>query len=162
VPVVGRAELVADSALVGQGVVVNSPGWEQQLEANKRDYALAFVQRQRFTDAYPEALIPTEFVARLNQNTGGALTQAEVDALAAELSADQTAQGRASVLRKVAENAEVDRREKNRAFVLMQYFGYLRRNPSDAPEANLNYAGWNFWLVKAFLDSSEYRQRFGQ
>ena len=57
----------------------------------------------------------------------------------------------------------------------MQYFGYLRRNPSDAPEANLNYAGWNFWLgkldefngdyvraemVKAFLDSTEYRTRF--
>jgi Tol biopolymer transport system component len=174
VPVVRSAELVADSALVGQGVVVNSPGWEQQLEANKRAYALAFVQRQRFTDAYPTSMAPAAFVAKLNENTGGALTQAEVDALVAELSADQTAEGRASVLRKVAENTEVGRREQNRAFVLMQYFGYLRRDAEAAPDTN--HAGYHFWLqklerfqgnyveaemVKAFISSTEYRARFG-
>ena len=58
----------------------------------------------------------------------------------------------------------------------MQYFGYLRRNPDDAPELNLNFDGYNFWLtklndfggnfvaaemVKAFLISGEYRGRFG-
>ena len=58
----------------------------------------------------------------------------------------------------------------------MQYFGYLRRNPNDAPEPGLNFDGYNFWLgkldqfggnfvnaemVRAFLISSEYRQRFG-
>jgi hypothetical protein len=167
--------LAADSALVGQGVVVNSPGWEQQLEANKRAYALAFVRRQRFADAHPPSMTPAAFVARLNENTGGALAQAEADALVAELSASQTEGGRASVLRKVAENAEVERRERNRAFVLMQYFGYLRRDPDAAPDAN--YSGYQFWLsklnefngnyveaemVKAFLVSQEYRRRFGQ
>jgi hypothetical protein len=175
VPIVRRAELAADSAIVGQGVVVNSQGWEQQLEANKRAYALAFVGRQRFADAYPPSMTPAAFVAKLNENTGGALTQAEADALVAELSADQTAGGRASVLRKVAENAEFDRRERNRAFVLMQYFGYLRRNPDDPPDAN--FGGYDFWLgkleqfrgdyveaemVKAFISSAEYRRRFGQ
>ncbi len=80
---------------------------------------------------------------------------------------------RASVLRKVAENAELDRREKNRAFVLMQYFGYLRRDPDAAPDAN--NSGYRFWLskldefhgdyvraemVKAFITSTEYRRRF--
>jgi hypothetical protein len=84
---------------------------------------------------------------------------------------------RASVLRKVADNAVLQQREFNRAFVLMQFFGYLRRNPDAAPEAGLNFNGYNFWLnklnsfngdfraaemVKAFLNSSEYRQRFGQ
>jgi hypothetical protein len=64
----------------------------------------------------------------------------------------------------------------NRAFVLMQYYGYLRRNPNDPPETNLDYSGYDFWLkkltafqgnyvnaqmVQAFLDSSDYRQRFG-
>jgi hypothetical protein len=59
-------------------------------------------------------------------------------------------------------------------FVLMQYFGYLRRNPNDAPDGNFD--GYNFWLnkldqfsgnfinaemVKAFLSSIEYRSRFG-
>jgi hypothetical protein len=64
----------------------------------------------------------------------------------------------------------------NEAFVLMQYFGYLQRNPYDPPESTLDYSGYNFWLgklnqfngdyiaaelVKAFISSSEYRQRFG-
>ena len=77
------------------------------------------------------------------------------------------------MLRKVAENAVFSRQESNRAFVLMQYFGYLRRNPDDAPDNNLN--GYNFWLnklnefggdfvraemVRSFLISGEYRQRF--
>jgi hypothetical protein len=71
-------------------------------------------------------------------------------------------------MRKIAENAAFTTREFNRAFVLMEYFGYLRRDP-DAD-------GFNFWLkklnsfagdfrraemVKAFLSSTEYRQRFG-
>jgi uncharacterized protein (TIGR03118 family) len=75
---------------------------------------------------------------------------------------------RATVLRKVAEAEELKLREFNRAFVLMQYFGYLRRDPDSA--------GYQFWLnklnafngdfvasemVKAFIKSSEYRQRFG-
>ncbi|HWN08488.1 MAG TPA: hypothetical protein VNO50_04305, partial [Pyrinomonadaceae bacterium] len=66
--------------------------------------------------------------------------------------------------------------ELNRAFVLMQYFGYLRRNPDAAPEPGLNFDGYNFWLnklnqfngnyiaaemVKAFISADEYRHRFG-
>jgi hypothetical protein len=34
--------------------------------------------------------------------------------------------------------------EQNRAFVLMQYFGYLRRNPDDAPESTRDYSGMTF------------------
>ncbi|MFN2414742.1 MAG: DUF4214 domain-containing protein, partial [Pyrinomonadaceae bacterium] len=75
---------------------------------------------------------------------------------------------RATVLRAVAEAEEMRTREFNRAFVAMQYFGYLRRDPDTA--------GFNFWLnklnafggnfqnaemVKAFINSAEYRQRFG-
>jgi len=78
-------------------------------------------------------------------------------------------------LRRVAENSTLAQQEFNRAFVLMQYFGYLRRNPNDAPEATLDFQGYNFWLnkvnafngdfanaemVKAFITSIEYRQRF--
>ncbi len=76
--------------------------------------------------------------------------------------------------RGVPENQTLRTREFNRAFVLAQYFGYLRRNPDDAPDNNLN--GYNFWLgklnqfngnfvdaemVKAFITSGEYRNRFG-
>lgn len=82
---------------------------------------------------------------------------------------------RASALRLVAENSTLAATEKNGAFVLMQYFGYLRRNPYDPPEQTLDFQGYNFWLtrlnqfngnfvnaemVKPFINSSEYRQRF--
>ena len=84
--------------------------------------------------------------------------------------------GRASALRSVAESNSVSTKLFNDAFVLMQYFGYLQRNPYDPPESTLDYQGYNFWLtklnqfngnyidaelVKAFISSSEYRQRFG-
>ena len=81
---------------------------------------------------------------------------------------------RAQVLRAISENAVFKAAEFNRAFVLMQYFGYLRRNPNAAPDSN--FSGYNFWLnklnqfngsyinsemVKAFITSIEYTQRFG-
>jgi hypothetical protein len=84
---------------------------------------------------------------------------------------------RARALRRVAENSMLKQQEFNKAFVLMQYFGYLRRNPNDPPEPTLDFQGYNFWLnklnqfngnfvnaemVKAFISSNEYRQRFGQ
>jgi Domain of unknown function (DUF4214) len=74
---------------------------------------------------------------------------------------------RAQVLMAVAENEDLRRSEFNKAFVLMQYFGYLGRDPDSS--------GYNFWLnklnsfggnfveaemVKAFITSIEYRARF--
>ena len=59
--------------------------------------------------------------------------------------------------------------------MLMQYFGYLRRDPNQSPDTD--FAGYDFWLnkldrfngnfvdaemVKAFISSAEYRQRFVQ
>ena len=176
VPVIRRSEFLADTPLISAGVVVNVGDWQTQLENNKVAYAQTFVRRQRFMDVYGP-LSPTDFVNRLNANAGGVLTDAERQGFVNELTADNGEAKRASVLRRVAENVELDRREKNRAYVLMEYFGYLRRNPNDAPEAGLNYAGWNFWLlklnafngdavaaemVKAFISSDEYRKRFAQ
>ncbi len=75
---------------------------------------------------------------------------------------------RATVLRKITEFSFLQTREFNTAFVAMEYFGYLRRDPDTA--------GFNFWLgklnssggdyiksemVKAFISSAEFRQRFG-
>jgi len=103
------------------------------------------------------------------------LSAAERDSLVAAL--NNGTMTRAQVLRAVAEDPDLANSEKNRAFVLMQYFGYLRRNPNDAPESRLDYGGYNFWLgklngtngdyiaaemVKAFLSAPEYNQRFAQ
>ncbi|MDQ3746126.1 MAG: hypothetical protein M3444_17260 [Acidobacteriota bacterium] len=175
VPVIRRAEFLADSAIIRSGLVVGQTGWEGVLENNKQAFALAFVQRQRFVDAYPLTMTPAAFVDQLNSNVGGALDASTRQSLIEELSGNNTSSGRASVFRKVAENAEVDRRETNRAFVLMQFFGYLQRDPDAAPDTD--HTGWKFWLdkldgfqgdfrkaemVKAFISSSEYRNRFGQ
>jgi hypothetical protein len=176
VPVVRLEEFLPDTQRIGQGVVVNQGDWQTQLENNKNAFVLEFVQRQRFLNSFPLSLTPAQFVDKLNQNTGGVLTQAQRDQLVAQLSssADVPA-GRASVLRQVAENQALRQNEFNRAFVLMQYFGYLRRNPDDAPDSD--FRGWKFWLdklnqfngdfqnaemVKAFISSIEFRNRFGQ
>jgi hypothetical protein len=176
VPIIRLQEFLHDAQRLGQGVQVGIGDWQAQLEANKNAYTREFVTRQRFVTAYPLTMTAVQFVDQLNQNAGNVLSPGERDQLIAELSAaaDVTI-GRASVLRKVAENAELRQQELNRAFVLMQYYGYLRRNPDDAPDTD--FGGWKFWLdklnqfngnyidaemVKAFIVSTEYRQRFGQ
>jgi hypothetical protein len=176
VPGLRLQEFLPDSQRIGQGVQVGIGDWQQQLEANKQAYLVEFVTRPRFTVAFPATLTPAQFVDQLNRNAGAVLSPAERDALVSELAGapDQT-QGRAAALRGVAEEAELRRREQNRAFVLMQYYGYLRRNPDDTPDSD--FSGWKFWLskleqfggnfvqaemVKAFISSTEYRQRFGQ
>ena len=176
VPAVRLREFLADAQRVGQGVQVGVGDWQQQLEANKATYALEFVQRARFTAAFPTALTAEDFVNKLAENTGAALSPEERAALLAVLGATpQDATKRAQAVRTVAEDAGLRQAELNRAFVLMQYYGYLRRNPDDPQDTN--FGGWRFWLdkldqfngnfvqaemVKAFITSIEYRQRFGQ
>ena len=168
-------EFFADTQRIGRGIVVGQGDWEQRLAANKRAFVLELVNRPEFLARYPATLSPAQFVDELNRNAGGALSADERERLVQELSADNTAQGRANVLRQVAEDADLVQREFNSAFVLMQYFGYLRRNPDDG--GNQNFGGYFFWLdklndfngdfvaaemVRAFIESIEYRQRFGQ
>ncbi|HKS26759.1 MAG TPA: M64 family metallopeptidase [Pyrinomonadaceae bacterium] len=167
------SEFMSDTQTISHGVIVHAPNWEATLEANKQAVINEFVTRPAFLAQYPTGLTAAQYVDALNANTGGSLTQAERDALVTGL--QNGSQTRATVLRSIAENSEFHRREFNRAFVLMQYFGYLRRNPDDAPDGNLD--GFNFWLgklnqfngdyraaemVKAFISSPEYRARFGQ
>ena len=167
-----RSEFLPDVQSVAQGVVVGATGWKEQLEANQTAYFNEFVQRPNFVATYPPTMTSAQYVDSLNANASGALSSSERDQLVQELTSG--AKTRAQVLRAVAENAEFTRAHFNRAFVLMQYFAYLRRNPNDAPENNFD--GYNFWLtkldqfngnfvqaemVKAFITSTEYRQRFG-
>jgi hypothetical protein len=177
---------LADTQEIGRGVIIGQPGADQQLETNKQKFFLDFVQRPAFLapTAYPTTLTAAQFVDKLNGNTfdprnpgAGALTQGERDSLVTQLAPDPTSPTlRAQVLRSVSENGLFTDRQFNKAFVLMQYFGYLRRNPNDAPEPGLNFDGYNFWLnklnqfegnfvnaemVKSFIVSGEYIQRFG-
>ena len=171
VPVVRLNEFLADTQEIGLGVIVNQGNWQQQLENNKQSFTAAFVQRSRFTTAFPGSMTAAQFVDKLNANAGNPLSSAERDQLVSDLSTN--VKTRAQVLRAVAEDPDLKTAEFNRAFVLMQYFGYSRRNPNDPQDSD--YTGYDFWLtklnqfngnyldaemVKAFITSIEYRQRF--
>ena len=174
-------EFLPDTQQIGLGVVVGAADWQTKLEDNKKAYAAAFGARASLASVFPTSLTPTQFVDGLYANAGVASppaaerTAAINEFAGAGNTTDTAARGRA--LRRVAENSTLNQQELNRAFVLMQYYGYLRRNPYDPPEPTLDYQGYNFWLgklnqfngnyvdaemVKAFLVSGEYRQRFGQ
>ena len=75
------------------------------------------------------------------------------------------AQTRAQVLRVVVDSPELFNREYNAAFVLMQYFGYLQRDPDETGYNNwlslLNRTGDYRTMIFGFLYSQEYISRFG-
>jgi CSLREA domain-containing protein len=165
-------EFIRDAREAGRGVVVGQGDWRATLEANKVRLADEFVGRADFALIYG-GLADGQYVDALNANTGGSFSAAERDALVAGLGGGT--ETRATVLRKVAEDADFAAREFNAAFVLAQYFGYLQRNPDDPPDSDTD--GYLFWLskldqfggdfrkaemVRAFISSTEYRARFGQ
>ena len=135
--------------------------------------------RLRFTQDHPTSNTPGQFADALYANAGVTPSPAERSAAVNEFGSATTTTdtaARARVLRRVADNSTLKQVELNKAFVLMQYFGYLRRNPFDPPEPTLDFQGYNFWLnklnefngnfvnaemVKAFIVSGEYIQRFG-
>jgi hypothetical protein len=173
------SEFMEDTQAIGRNLIVGQAGWQAVLEANKQAFALEFVQRPEFLAAYPSSGSPSNFVDGLFTNTGVTPTAAERTAAINEFGGSGTSadvNARARALRRVADNSTVVQQHFNRAFVLMQYFGYLRRNPDAAPESSLDFQGYNFWLnklnqfngdfvkaamVQAFITSSEYRNRFG-
>ena len=172
VPVI-FGSFLQETQQIGQGVQVNVGDWQNKLEANKQAFTLAFVQTPGFINDFG-ALSATAFVDKMNTNAGGVLSPTERTALINLLGANPgDPSRRAAVLRAVAEDDDLKKAEFNKAFVLMQYFGYLRRNPDDLPDHD--FSGFDFWLgklndfngdfikaemVKAFLTSTEYRQRF--
>jgi hypothetical protein len=176
VPVIRLREFLPDTQAIGRGLIVGQGDWQNQLEQNKNAFALEFVNRPRFAAAFPSTMTADEFVSKLDQNAGGVLSASDKASLVALLgAAPADASKRAQVLRSVAENADLRQRELNRAFVLMQYYGYMRRNPDDPQDTD--FRGWRFWLtklesfngdfikaemVKAFISADEYRHRFGQ
>jgi hypothetical protein len=179
VPIVKFGEFLPDTQNIGTGVVVGQNGWEAVLERNKAAFCDQFVTRPAFTAAHPLAQTPPQYVTDLNNKAGNPLSAGELATLIAEHTAGT--KSRAVVLRQIAEHQNLVNAEFNKAFVLMQFFGYLRRNPNDAPDTD--YTGYDFWLtklnnftqpgddvlvrvqkadmVKAFIVSGEYRKRFG-
>ncbi|HEX8148625.1 MAG TPA: choice-of-anchor B family protein [Pyrinomonadaceae bacterium] len=154
---------------IGQGVVVGQPGYEQRIDNNKTFYASQVQNTLAFNNRFPQTNAAA-YVDALYASAGVTPTPAERQAAISAFSlANSVETGRTAALRAVADSNSVRAAEFNSAFVLMEYHGYLRRNPDEE--------GYNFWLkklndfngnyveaemVKAFITSIEYRQRFGQ
>jgi hypothetical protein len=166
-------QFMRDAQQVGRGVIVGQPGYATVLEQNKQAYAEEIVNSSAFITRFPLALSATAYVDNLFTSAGVVPTSAERTAAITAFGGGGTV-GRVAALRNVADSNSVRQAEFNASFVLMQYYGYLRRNPTDAPDSNDN--GYQFWLaklnsfggnfiqaemVRAFLLSDEYRHRFG-
>jgi hypothetical protein len=121
-----------------------------------------WVQRADFRAIY-DGLSNQGYVDKLEQTAG--IMLATKSQLVSDL--DALTKTRAQVLRDVVDSQEVKARMYNDAFVLMEYFGYLRRDPETA-----GYQAWLAYLnshpkdfrtmVHGFVSSLEYRLRFGQ
>jgi predicted Zn-dependent protease len=135
---------------------------EQEVIARRDAYTNAFVQRPAFRSIYDQRS-NADYVDTLLRTAG--VTVSNRDQLVNNLNTG--AQTRAQVLRTIVESPAVEAKEFNPAYVAMQYFGYLKRDPE--PE------GFNAWLtylnghandfrtmVHGFVNSVEYRTRFGQ
>jgi hypothetical protein len=152
------AQFIADRSRVVGG---------SNLEAGKQSFADAWVQRPEFLAKYPTALAPGDFIDQLIATVKTATNnKADLSVNRANYLNTLQASGRGSVLRQIVDDTAFKQAEYNNAFVLMQYFGYLRRDPDDA--------GYKFWLdvlnnrvannyrgmVCAFITSAEYQDRF--
>ena len=161
-----RANVTYSQFIADRSQLVGGSGLRQSTIT----FANNFVQRPEFKQAYPDAMTPTEFVnklfdtASLTGPANAALRQQQIDAMTT------SGKTRAQVLLAVIEISEFKTREYNPSFVLMEYFGYLRRDPDQG--------GYDFWLnvlsnklpndpsgyramVCAFITSAEYQLRFG-
>ncbi|HJP90528.1 MAG TPA: S8 family serine peptidase [Pyrinomonadaceae bacterium] len=149
------AEFVPDMTLVG------GPQSPESELLNKALYTEAWTQRSEFKTRY-DGLSNSAYVNALEANA-----EVTVSNKAALISALDTGQkSRGEVLRDIVESQAVADKFFNRAFVTMQYFGYLRRDPDTIGFQNwldtLNADPSNFrHMIFGFIFSTEYRQRFG-
>ena len=140
------------------------------LESSRAAFADAFVERAEFVQKYANATSAEAFVVSLleamRQDTGVDLF-AQHDALLEKYNAGGSLnQSRSAVLQALTDNSAYQSAVYNPSFVLMEYFGYLRR------DADQN--GFDFWLnvlsngargnyrglVCSFITSAEYQRRF--
>jgi hypothetical protein len=129
------------------------------------EFARQFTLRPEFRNVYPDSWPAELFVTRLFKQAG--IQQSARDQREMVDSLKSGRKTRAQVMLQLVNQTDFADKEYNRAFVLMQYFAYLRRDPDPA--------GYEYWLsvlnsqqpanyrgmVCSFLTSEEYQRRFG-
>jgi hypothetical protein len=131
---------------------------DQQLEASKVAFINDFMARAEFKNKY-DGTSNAAFVDTVLSTAGVTLgnRQQLIDAL------NQGTKTRARVLREIAESNEVYQKYFNEAFVVMQYHGYLRRDPDILYLDwinTMNQTGDYRTMINGFVNSGEYRNRF--
>ncbi len=135
----------------------------EQLEANKVAFVNEFMARAEFQTKYAATFNnPTAYVDALLQAVGLPAHPGRAGWIQGLTNGSLT---RAQVLRQLVESPEVFNKFYNEAFVIMQYFGYLRRT-ADASYLNwltiMNSTGGDYRImINGFINSAEYRRRFG-
>jgi Domain of unknown function (DUF4214) len=166
------SRFVRDTQALQHNYAFDSPGAEAQLEANKRAFFSEIVAGQEFRMHFQTLMPAEDFVNLLFRSAGITPNEGQrlsvLNEFGGEFFSDNL-DARARALRRVAESPTLTRNDFRAAFVLMEYFGYLRREPDTG--------GYLFWfdklnefdgdwrraeMVRAFISSIEYRQRFGQ
>ena len=162
------AEFMADLASI------STPNDDPVLtEQKKNALADAWMLRPEIQARYPAGMSNADFVQKL-LNTAG-VTNPNQSQLVADLNGGTKT--RAQVLRIIAESTQVNDKFYKQAFVTMEYFGFLRRDPEDchgSPDpVNCGYifhnARFNLGfdpadienvIVRGFMESPEYVNRF--
>jgi len=143
---------------------------EAELEARKQQFALEFSQRADFKARYDQFDSQTraqEYVDALAQTAGVTLPNRQQ--LAFELA--NSIKQRWDVLRAIVQSPEVSQKFFNKAFVVVGYFAFLRRDPDaqylvwlaqlDNPPAGQSPRDIYRNMINGFIGSQEYRRRFG-
>jgi hypothetical protein len=142
-------------------------------EQKKNELSVNWLQRAEVLARFPANLTNAAFVQKLVDTAG--VNLANQTALVNDLNGGQKT--RAQVLRVVAESPEVDEKFYKQAFVTMEYFGYLRRDPEVCVGSpNPSQCGYIFHnerfkltadkdflentIVRGFIESPEYINRF--
>jgi VCBS repeat-containing protein len=134
----------------------------EQLEANKVAFVSEFMTRADYQTRYGSITDPTAYVTALLQTLGLPNHPGKANWISSLTSGAKT---KAQVLREVTESTEVYQKYYTEAFVIMQYFGYLRRS-ADGSYVNwiqtMNSTGGDYRImINGFMNSEEYRKRFG-
>jgi hypothetical protein len=149
----------------------------EEVYTRRRSFSDSLVQRQEFAGLYGaktnaqlvDLLLGRYGLAAIHapdpaNPDGDTRVRLTLDELVAALDAGRLT--KSQVVRAIVESREVDEVEYNGAFVAMQYYGYLRRAPEQS--------GYDAWLgvitrgdgyrvmVDGFMNSTEYRLRFGR
>lgn len=135
---------------------------DAQLEANKVAFVQEFMIRTEFQTKYGGVTDPTAYVDALLQTAGLTSHPTRSAWISGLTNGTMT---RATVLRAIVESTEVYQKFYNESFVVMQYFGYLRRDPDILYLdwiKTMNQNGGDYRaMINGFVNSAEYRQRFG-